>query len=260
MNQFRKTSSGPSQKIRAFTLIELLVVIAIIAILAAILFPVFARARENARRTSCLSNLKQIGLGVMQYTQDYDEFYPTTGTYPLPYGGTYNRFGVWKVYTYPYVKSTQIYACPSSANPTTEFYILPGGETLTFQGGRERSYGVNEFVITAQPSLTVPPTPISLSALNAPTLVPMIADATSPSWNNPWRFINANWTGNPTTPPSAVVPELARHFDGASILFADGHAKWRKQESLGPDPARQSQPNGADRWLIPLRAGDDRLQ
>jgi prepilin-type N-terminal cleavage/methylation domain-containing protein len=78
----------PCRKKRAFTLIELLVVIAIIAILAAILFPVFARARENARRSSCQSNLKQIGLGVLQYTQDYDETLPPAGTStPVPKSG-----------------------------------------------------------------------------------------------------------------------------------------------------------------------------
>ena len=97
----------------AFTLIELLVVIAIIAILAAILFPVFARARENARRSSCQSNLKQIGLGIIQYTQDYDEKYPMR-----QYDGT--DLGVansWRRTTYPYVKSTQIYKCPSNSSP-----------------------------------------------------------------------------------------------------------------------------------------------
>jgi prepilin-type N-terminal cleavage/methylation domain-containing protein/prepilin-type processing-associated H-X9-DG protein len=95
----------------AFTLIELLVVIAIIAILAAILFPAFARARENARRTSCASNLKQIGLGIMQYTQDYDEKYPMRF-----YGGSANQdVFSWRRTTFPYVKSTQIYSCPSNA-------------------------------------------------------------------------------------------------------------------------------------------------
>src|SRR5687768_3857109 len=89
----------------AFTLIELLVVIAVIALLAAILFPVFARARENARRASCQSNLKQIGIGLMQYTQDYDERFPVR----LATGGN----GNYVVPIMPYVKSVQVFKCPS---------------------------------------------------------------------------------------------------------------------------------------------------
>ena len=96
----------PRPQTRAgFTLIELLVVIAIIALLAAILFPVFSRARENARRTSCQSNLKQIGLGLIQYEQDNDESLPVrTGT---------GSFGGWVVPILSYTKSTQIFCCPS---------------------------------------------------------------------------------------------------------------------------------------------------
>jgi prepilin-type N-terminal cleavage/methylation domain-containing protein/prepilin-type processing-associated H-X9-DG protein len=101
--------------LRGFTLIELLVVIAIIAVLAAILFPVFARARENARRASCQSNLKQIGLGIAQYTQDYDERMPLAYSYfgsatTLPAGQT--AFG-WADAVQPYIKSTQVLQCPS---------------------------------------------------------------------------------------------------------------------------------------------------
>src|SRR4051812_41024733 len=87
----------------AFTLIELLVVISIIALLAAILFPVFGRTRENARRSGCLSNLKQIGLASMQYQQDYDERFPHDGD------RTWGRI-------YGYVKSQAVFACPSDAN------------------------------------------------------------------------------------------------------------------------------------------------
>src|SRR5215216_5164352 len=98
----------------AFTLIELLVVIAIIAILAAILFPVFGRARENARKSSCASNLKQIGLGIMQYTQDYDETYP----FRVNPASTIS----WRTFAFPYVKSTDLYRCPSNTNNKTAAY------------------------------------------------------------------------------------------------------------------------------------------
>jgi len=94
-----------------FTLIELLVVIAIIAILAAILFPVFARARENARRASCQSNLKQIGLGIIQYTQDYDESFPRSRWS----GPTFDNQMPWQAVIQPYVKSVQLFKCPSNS-------------------------------------------------------------------------------------------------------------------------------------------------
>src|SRR5579875_2422284 len=110
---------------RGFTLIELLVVIAIIAILAAILFPVFAQAREKARQTSCLSNEKQIGLGLMQYVQDYDEVYP----YMTFNGGNYD----WTYAVGPYIKNGQsvnnngyyvkgVWWCPSNPGDQTNEY------------------------------------------------------------------------------------------------------------------------------------------
>ena len=95
-------------------MIELLVVIAIIAILAAILFPVFARARENARRSSCQSNLKQIGLGILQYAQDYDEKYPMSRSPNIPFGTFMNTGDApWHLAVQPYVKSVQLFKCPS---------------------------------------------------------------------------------------------------------------------------------------------------
>ncbi len=128
-------------KHRAFTLIELLVVIAIIAILAAILFPVFAQAREKARAASCLSNLKQIGLGALMYAQDYDEVYVGSYSYPNTWGNC-PRF-VWADLIYPYIKNQQLYACPSTnrvfANdgasrlncaPIASMYNTPVGQEL----------------------------------------------------------------------------------------------------------------------------------
>lgn len=109
MNRDRNENAG-------FTLIELLVVIAIIAILAAILFPVFAQAREKARQTSCLSNTKQMGLGIMMYVQDYDETFPATYYYGDPTtSGNFDLTGIyqWSGLTQPYVKNVQIFVCPS---------------------------------------------------------------------------------------------------------------------------------------------------
>ena len=105
---------------RGFTLIELLVVIAIIAILAAILFPVFAKAREKARQSSCSSNVKQLGLSWLQYAQDYDETVmpvnigPTV-SYTLPNGTAYTGYMLWPTCVYPYVKNIQMYTCPSNS-------------------------------------------------------------------------------------------------------------------------------------------------
>src|SRR5579862_3134643 len=108
---------------RGFTLIELLVVIAIIAILAAILFPVFAQAREKARAISCISNLKQIGLSLIMYTQDYDEAFPSVITNSSQDGGCapglewYALGGGWATLANPYIKNGQIFRCPSSESP-----------------------------------------------------------------------------------------------------------------------------------------------
>ena len=121
-----KRSFRPHQN-SAFTLIELLVVIAIIAILAAILFPVFARARENARRASCQSNLKQIGLGLMQYSQDFDGWTPGSVTFgQVPPGGGPAGGASWPTMIQPYIKSSQLFVCPSSSTTSkTESDIMP---------------------------------------------------------------------------------------------------------------------------------------
>jgi prepilin-type N-terminal cleavage/methylation domain-containing protein len=116
---------------RAFTLIELLIVIAIIALLAAILFPVFGRARENARRTSCLSNMKQLGLGMMQYMQDFDDTYPMHAPSSTEY---------WPQTMDPYVKSEQIYNCPSRPEAVYDSSTKSAGHT-----GYGMNYWLNSF-------------------------------------------------------------------------------------------------------------------
>src|SRR5437868_2335727 len=112
---------------KAFTLIELLVVIAIIAILAAILFPVFGRARENARRSSCQSNMKQLGIGFLQYNQDYDEKYPVGAfNYNLPVTTGTSGPATWDYVLQPYLKSSQILTCPSDTTGTVDMTAVQG--------------------------------------------------------------------------------------------------------------------------------------
>ena len=127
-----------------FTLIELLVVIAIIAILAAILFPVFAKAREKARQTSCLSNVKQIMLGVQMYAQDYDERLPEgTSYWESPWNTGATDAGPWYALIDPYVKNTQVYICPSQRH--TETFPSTGDPSLLWDDwdSMEISYGAN---------------------------------------------------------------------------------------------------------------------
>lgn len=198
---------------KGFTLIELLVVIAIISILSAILFPVFARARENARRASCSSNLKQIALGVFMYTQDYDETLPQY----------LNGDGVgWAEVMQPYLKSTQIFQCPSesaSYDPS--------------DGSGYSDYAYNIGLGRNNAPCTLYGMTTSLAALTQPTLTVMLMDNTTSDSSN-W---STGWSSScPTSPPSTSTAGLARtgyvaalrHLDGQNYAFADGHVKWHK--------------------------------
>jgi prepilin-type N-terminal cleavage/methylation domain-containing protein/prepilin-type processing-associated H-X9-DG protein len=197
---------------KAFTLIELLVVIAIIAILASILFPVFARARENARRSSCQSNLKQIGLGVMQYTQDYDEKYPffddTTSAASSP-GTSWDPFSVSAgnpgTEIYPYVKNWQIFRCPSTSDYTATTEI-------------KTSYMWNGVLIRK--------TGLSMAAVPSAAEIVSLQEAKSADSR---LYIRPGIFGDP---PGymywAYTGYNTLHFDGGNFLYADGHVKWRK--------------------------------
>ncbi len=188
-----------------FTLIELLVVIAIIAILAAILFPVFSRARENARRTSCLSNEKQIGIAIMQYLQDNDERYMNV---------EHGLYG-WFVPLQPYIKSPQVFICPS----------MPEGE-VNGSGSPinpASDYSLNGF-FTHGTSQAVFQNVAEQIVLGERMRGEVEIDY------HPWN-------------DSEFENHLSkdRHLDGANYLFADGHAKWLKwNNTLRPavnDPA-----------------------
>lgn len=252
-----------------FTLIELLVVIAIIAILAAILFPVFGRARENARRSSCQSNLKQIGLGVMQYIQDYDEKYPisnnigadmwvTGGLIPANQGGYYDpswNYGTWRHEMQPYVKSTQLFACPS--NPSSRVGIVyrdSSGKTTAYPDG---SYGANEFII--QVGTINGQRSFSAAGLSAVALIPMIADCTATIFPDMARVLNANVTDNVLGVSATPDPSKARHLGGSNILFADGHVKYKPQGAMTLDPTRTNS-DWAYNFRDPLKPDDDRVR
>jgi prepilin-type N-terminal cleavage/methylation domain-containing protein/prepilin-type processing-associated H-X9-DG protein len=208
INSTRKAQSG-------FTLIELLVVIAIIAILSSILFPVFARARENARRSSCSSNLKQIGLGMMQYTQDYDEKFPLIwNQWGVPTGTPYG----WADALQPYLKSTQILKCPSASGVTS------GDPT---QGGYSY-YAYN--LLLAMDSQGNFQEGKSLAVLTQPTLTVMNIDYVGGAG---YVFDGGCGIQNACAIPAglALNPVAKRHLDGVNIAFCDGHVKWSKAAS-----------------------------
>jgi prepilin-type N-terminal cleavage/methylation domain-containing protein/prepilin-type processing-associated H-X9-DG protein len=251
------------EKSRAFTLIELLVTIAIIGILAAILFPVFARARENARRASCLSNLKQMGLGIMQYTQDYDERYPLayypypdydtarSGAAPKPPaqaqtvpgtpGATFSicdpyscgsgykdHWITWMDFINPYVKSTQIYLCPSAEDTTKPSYNYSSALSNVF--GASANY--DRF------GASHPSGPLSLAAVTRPSEIVMVMDM-----NDDWALGMSPRTYVAAAKSDTRRPSVTPHFEGGNIVYADGHVKWMSMTSMlaltGPDSSGQ---------------------
>jgi prepilin-type N-terminal cleavage/methylation domain-containing protein/prepilin-type processing-associated H-X9-DG protein len=253
MNQGRK---------HAFTLIELLVVIAIIAILAAILFPVFAQAREKARATSCLSNEKQIALGVLMYVQDYDEDYVAAewewGYTPAGAGGGTMTYAE---QVQPYIKNWPILRCPDSeADPFGVWNGSINGYKWWYNWMRWPAYGLNWNYLdqSLQCSVWNPGgNPVNDAAIGQPAQTVMITDtkyvgnsggwylSTEPdspaalsasddcTWSNGGWGVGAygdtiNWAGMPTY-TGMVDP---RHTGGANIAFCDGHAKWMTMGNL----------------------------
>ncbi len=182
---------------RGFTLIELLVVIAIIAILAAILFPVFARAREKARQTSCLSNIKEISLALLMYSQDYDERYPQCGwagteTVTWPDGTVATGRNTWFLRIYPYVKNVQVFNCPSASVDWL------GQNTSAIQTGMNASMSN-----------------VKLATITYPAQTLLAADTMGPA---SYVFLSSYRTDRWIAP---------RHNGGANLGFTDGHAKWK---------------------------------
>jgi len=241
---------------KGFTLIELLVVISIISLLAAILFPVFARARESARRASCLSNLKQIGLGMMMYVQDYDEAYPTTATSDIAIDGS-SYEGFWVVRIFPYVKNGQVFQCPNSPSTIKEYNIPYAGGKISLPDMNDHNYGMNQNVITfvawGNPMTKV----TKMSEIGSPSRLPLIFDCTMGITLLPTRIINADDPNIYTDEPAN--PAYARHINGSNILFSDGHAKFLQQAQMVKDPSRVSL--GWQYWNgIPMYLDDDRVR
>ena len=235
-----KFSSRLNSRKVAFTLIELLVVIAIIAILAAILFPVFGRARENARRSSCQSNLKQLALGWIQYAQDYDERVVNF----TESGSAGGNAVAWDRQIQPYLKSEQLLACPSDDNPMSYTYnarIAGAGTTLAAL----QNVAQTPILADANGDASGAPTP-TCTGPNAP----YVCTGGSPRqslafwWtdfnnttngygrrlNNRFNPGASNWN---TSLQTQAHIDADAHLEGANYAFADGHVKWYKARMEG---------------------------
>ena len=230
-------------KRRGFTLIELLVVIAIIAILAAILFPLFARVREKARQISCTSNMKQLGLAYTQYFEDYDETFP-----PSSFGNPNGWAGV----IYPYVKSTALYKCPDDSTAS----ITTGGVTAVPVSYEQNTNfgGLNTASGITLAQLTSPASTVLLLECSGPVVVVTQTDeGTAKLTTKPvggWQsastdglYCSGLWgggncavyaTGSPfggRTEPAAYAG-TARHTTGSNFLAADGHVKYYQPSQI----------------------------
>lgn len=202
---------------RGFTLIELLVVIAIIAILAAILFPVFARAREKARQSTCLSNVKQLGLGCHMYMQDYDERFMQHRC-QSPTHQTLWHLDCYFEAIYPYTKNYQVYDCP-----TTNYAIYGTGCNIATAGGA-LDYGCN---------IHFAGDPMSISKYPAQQY--MVGESRYGYNGHDSYYFHSD--------------EVPGHNEGVNVGFIDGHAKWMKLNDVDSDNLFGS-PNAAPDWRL----------
>ena len=209
---------------RAFTLLELVIVVALVAILAALLLPIFQQKREYARRASCQSNLKQIGLGFMQYARDYDEKYPLAyANFDGLSGYNPNGDAGWMQILQPYIKSTQRFQCPSEPAPyapplqaTDYWYSAEVTQTSDMSEVTNVAISVMAGDGTGSPAALVATHGALAYTGNAPSL----------------KYNGQIWDTTETTPGQGG----RRHLDGINLLFCDGHVKWMKPETVGAAP------------------------
>ena len=203
------------RRAKGFTLIELLVVIAIIAILAAILFPVFARAREKARQTSCLNNCKQLGLAFLQYCQDYDERIPLVAHYGSvnQYSGSYETY---QTLMMPYMKNVQLWLCPSRSDVGAALNYIMGAYPhygygcWAFRATRPNEFG-SGFCNT---------TYAKLASLERPAEMPVFGEASA------YGATDTRFGTHRISPGRNDYYNAFPHNEGRNLVLADGHAKW----------------------------------